>query len=195
MSCTNTHCHCLRGTMRGGTDGPSSFQTTGRWPCFSEGSTETMELEEEAATGLEPRQISVETRVTRLSRVCVQCVGVCLFMCLYICNSTLWWFSMIISTTMFWNLMFIMAATVSSCDLISVGPKIIPKLDTVIRFWLQWLDTLNNKRRKTSTQYHVIFMYEIYKLKAVKTTLLLMNAKKLSSAINSKLCLSWNCMY
>lgn len=33
--------------------------------------------------------------------------------------------------------MFIMAATVSSCDLISVGPKIIPKLETVIRFWLQ----------------------------------------------------------
>ncbi|TNN63474.1 hypothetical protein EYF80_026324 [Liparis tanakae] len=28
-----------------------------------------------------------------------------------------------------------MAATVSSCDLINVGPKIIPRLDTVIRFW------------------------------------------------------------
>lgn len=76
-----------------------------------------------------------------LLRVCT-CV---FFTSLYSCNSTLWWFSMMISTTMFWNLMFIMAATVSSCDLISVGPKIIPKLDTVIRFWLQWLDTLNNQ--------------------------------------------------
>lgn len=38
---------------------------------------------------------------------------------------------------MFWNLMFIMAATVSSCDLISVGPKMTPRLETVIRFdWL-----------------------------------------------------------
>lgn len=41
-----------------------------------------------------------------------------------------------ISTTMFWNLMFIMAATVSSCDRISVGPKMTPRLDTVIR--LSW---------------------------------------------------------
>lgn len=38
---------------------------------------------------------------------------------------------------MFWNLMFIMAATVSSCDRISVGPKMTPRLDTVIR--LNWL--------------------------------------------------------
>lgn len=43
---------------------------------------------------------------------------------------------------MFWNLMFIMAATVSSCERISVGPKMTPRLDTVIR--LNWLcvDTL-----------------------------------------------------
>lgn len=81
--------------------------------------------------------------------MCIACacsVFTCVFFtCLYSCNSTFWRFSMMISTTMFWNLMFIMAATVSSCDLISVGPKIIPKLDTVIRFWLQWLDILNNQ--------------------------------------------------
>lgn len=37
---------------------------------------------------------------------------------------------------MFWNLMFIMAATVSSCDRINVGPKMTPRFDTVIR--LDW---------------------------------------------------------
>ena len=51
-------------------------------------------------------------------------------------------FSISISITMFWNLMFIMAATVSSCDLISVGPKITPRLDTVIRLNLLWVETL-----------------------------------------------------
>lgn len=137
--------HCLRGTKQEGTDGPSAFLTTGRWPYVFEESTEKTELEEAAVTGLEPRQISVKTCTSHVYRMCVQCVYMCFFTCLYSCNSTFWWFSMMISTTMFWNLMFIMAATVSSCDLISVGPKIIPKLDTVIRFWLQWLDTLNNQ--------------------------------------------------
>ena len=51
-------------------------------------------------------------------------------------------FSISISITMFWNLMFIMAATVSSWDLISVGPKITPRLDTVIRLYLLWVETL-----------------------------------------------------
>lgn len=62
---------------------------------------------------------------------------------------TFLWFSMIISTTIFWNLMFIMAATVSSCDLISVGPKIIPRLDTVIWFWSLWEDTLHTGTHET----------------------------------------------
>lgn len=53
------------------------------------------------------------------------------------CLLTLSKFSISISTTMFWNLMFIMAATVSSCDRIRVGPKMTPRLDTVIR--LNWL--------------------------------------------------------
>lgn len=39
-----------------------------------------------------------------------------------------------ISTTMFWNLMFIIAATVSSCARMRVGPKITPMLDGDIRF-------------------------------------------------------------
>lgn len=51
-------------------------------------------------------------------------------------RATLVKFSISISTTMFWNLMFIMAATVSSCERISVGPKMTPRLDTVIR--LNW---------------------------------------------------------
>lgn len=43
---------------------------------------------------------------------------------------------------MFWNLMFIMAATVSSCDRISVGPKMTPRFDTVIRLDWLWAETL-----------------------------------------------------
>lgn len=60
-------------------------------------------------------------------------------------SATLRKFSMSISTTMFWNFMFIMAATVSSCDRISVGPKMTPRLDTVIR--LNWfcVDTLQTE--------------------------------------------------
>lgn len=46
--------------MQEGKDGPSSFQTTGRWPYFAEGSTESTELEEVAVTSLEPRQISAQ---------------------------------------------------------------------------------------------------------------------------------------
>lgn len=141
VSCRKTHCHCLPGTEQEGRDGPSSSQTTDRWPCSSEELTERADPEGAALTGLGPHQKSGRN----IHYTCL--LGVCMFMysmymCVCICNCTLWWFSMIISTTMFWNLMFIMAATVSSCDLISVGPKIIPRLDTVIRFWSLWEDTL-----------------------------------------------------
>lgn len=48
---------------------------------------------------------------------------------------------------MFWNLMFIMAATVSSCERISVGPKMTPRLDTVIRFDSLCVETLEEEDR------------------------------------------------
>lgn len=47
-----------------------------------------------------------------------------------------------ISTTMFWNLRSMMAATVSSCGLINVGPNTTPRLAMVIRFCLLWAATL-----------------------------------------------------
>lgn len=76
--------------MQEGKDGPSSFQTTGRWPYFSEGSTEMTELEEAAATSLEPRQISVQMCTRHVERECAQRVHGCFFfMCLDIGNSTL----------------------------------------------------------------------------------------------------------
>ncbi|TNN89549.1 hypothetical protein EYF80_000152 [Liparis tanakae] len=37
---------------------------------------------------------------------------------------------------MFWNFRSMMAATVSSCGLINVGPNTTPRLATVIRFCL-----------------------------------------------------------
>ena len=54
------------------------------------------------------------------------------------------WCSMRISTTMFWNLRSMMAATVSSCGLIKVGPNTTPRLATVIRFCLLCAATLRN---------------------------------------------------
>lgn len=56
------------------------------------------------------------------------------------------WCSMRISTTMFWNFRSIMAATVSSCGLINVGPNTTPRLATVIRFCLLWAATLREKQ-------------------------------------------------
>lgn len=50
--------------------------------------------------------------------------------------------SMRISTTMFWNLMSNIAATVSSLALISVGPNTTAMLEAVIRFSSQRLHTL-----------------------------------------------------
>lgn len=47
-----------------------------------------------------------------------------------------------ISTTIFWNLMSNMAATVSTWALISVGPKITAMLEGVIRLSSLWLHTL-----------------------------------------------------
>ena len=91
-----------------------------------------------ARSGASPKIWWKRTFVHHIERVCL-CV---MYACGCICKRTLWWFSMMISTTMFWNLMFIMAATVSSWDLISVGPKIIPRLDTVIRFCSLWEETL-----------------------------------------------------
>lgn len=44
------------------------------------------------------------------------------------------WFSIRISMTMFWNLMSMMAATVSSWGRSKVGPNTTPRLATVIRF-------------------------------------------------------------
>lgn len=55
---------------------------------------------------------------------------------------TLSWCSMRISTTMFWNLISMMAATVSSCGRSRVGPKTTPRLATVIRLCWSWLATL-----------------------------------------------------
>lgn len=60
---------------------------------------------------------------------------------------TLSWCSMRISTTMFWNLMSMMAATVSSCGRSRVGPKTTPRLATVIRFCWWWLATLWRKNK------------------------------------------------
>lgn len=57
--------------------------------------------------------------------------------------------SMRISTTMFWNLMSNMAATVSSLALISVGPNTTAMLEAVIRFSSQRLHTL---RKDTQCQ-------------------------------------------
>lgn len=71
--------------MQEGKDAPSSFQTTGRWPYFSEGSTLMTELEEAAVTSLEPRQISVRMCTRHVQRECVQHV----YGCLDIGNSTL----------------------------------------------------------------------------------------------------------
>lgn len=64
---------------------------------------------------------------------------------------------------MFWNLMFIMAATVSSCDLINVGPKIIPRLDTVIMFWSLWEDTLHAKTKTEGLGYIATYTEEFGK--------------------------------
>lgn len=58
---------------------------------------------------------------------------------------TLLKFSISISITIFWNLMFIIAATVSSWDRIRVGPKMTPRLDTVIRLNWLWVETLQGE--------------------------------------------------
>lgn len=65
---------------------------------------------------------------------------------------TFWWCSMRISTTMFWNFRSMMAATVSSCGLINVGPNTTPKLATVIRLFLLWAATLERIQRLHFTQ-------------------------------------------
>lgn len=51
---------------------------------------------------------------------------------------------------MFWNLMSMMAATVSSWDLIKVGPNTTPRLATVIMLILLWATTLT-RRNNTCT--------------------------------------------
>lgn len=43
---------------------------------------------------------------------------------------------------MFWNFKSMMAATVSSCGLMRVGPNTTPKFATVMRFCLEWFETL-----------------------------------------------------
>lgn len=57
-------------------------------------------------------------------------------------RSTFLYSSIRISTTIFWNLMSSMAATVSTWALISVGPKITAMLEGVIRLVSLWLHTL-----------------------------------------------------
>lgn len=66
--------------MQEGKDGLSSSLTTDRWPYFSEGSTETMELEEAAVTSQEPRRISVKMFTGHVYQECVQCVCVCMYL-------------------------------------------------------------------------------------------------------------------
>lgn len=50
--------------------------------------------------------------------------------------------------TMFWNLISMMAATVSSWGLSKVGPNTTPRFATVIKFCLWLLATLFGKRKK-----------------------------------------------
>ena len=83
------------------------------------------------------------------------CVCACVRACVCVLP-TLSRFSIMISTTMFWNLMFIMAATVSSCDLIRVGPNIMPRLDTVMRFCTLWVETLQTQHPVNSTSFRFI---------------------------------------
>lgn len=56
---------------------------------------------------------------------------------------------------MFWNFRSMMAATVSSCGLIKVGPNTTPKFATVIRFLLACFETLfeKNWRKKQEIGY------------------------------------------
>lgn len=68
--------------------------------------------------------------------------GVCVFICIHVHTLTFSWCSIRISTTMFWNLISMMAATVSSCGRSRVGPNTTPRLATVIRLCWWWLATL-----------------------------------------------------
>lgn len=65
--------------MQEGKDGPSSSLTTDRWPYFSEGLTETTELEEAAVTSQEPHRISVKMCTGHVHQECVQCGYVCIY--------------------------------------------------------------------------------------------------------------------
>lgn len=58
------------------------------------------------------------------------------------------WFSIRISITMFWNLISMMAATVSSWGRSRVGPNTTPRFATVIKFCLWLLATLGGRKRK-----------------------------------------------
>lgn len=60
--------------------------------------------------------------------------------------------SMRISTTMFWNLIFIIAATVSSWARMRVGPNITPMLDGDIKFSLLCSHTLMEGKKKNTPE-------------------------------------------
>lgn len=62
------------------------------------------------------------------------------------------WFSIRISMTMFWNLISMMAATVSSWGRSRVGPNTTPRFATVIKFCLWLLATLRGRKRKGTNE-------------------------------------------
>lgn len=62
------------------------------------------------------------------------------------------WFSIRISMTMFWNLISIMAATVSSWGRSRVGPNTTPRFATVIKFCLWLLATLGGSKRNGTNE-------------------------------------------
>lgn len=62
------------------------------------------------------------------------------------------WFSIRISMTMFWNLISIMAATVSSWGRSRVGPNTTPRFATVIKFCLWLLATLRGSKRNGTNE-------------------------------------------
>lgn len=68
------------------------------------------------------------------------------------------WFSIRISMTMFWNLISMMAATVSSWGRSRVGPNTTPRFATVIKFCLWLLATLVGRKRNGTNERNSVWV-------------------------------------